>query len=73
MTRLRTAIRSIVIWWQNRRARKAMHRAIPALRELDRQEAAYRASHRRGAARIVKAKRDAVLAALSRPVQSGGR
>lgn len=70
MTRL---IRSIVLWWQNRRSRSAMHRAIPKLRELDRQEAECRRQHKRGAARIVKAKRAAVLAALSRPVQSGGR
>ncbi len=73
MTHAARLIRSIVIWWQNRRARKAMHRAIPALRELQHKAAECRRHHRKGAAKYERQMRAAVLAALSRPVQSGGR
>ena len=51
MTHAARLIRSIVIWWQNRRARKAMHRAIPALRELQHKAAECRRHHRKGAAK----------------------
>lgn len=65
MTHAARLIRSIVIWWQNRRSRALMRKAIPVLRELDRQEAECRRKHKRGTARIVRAKREAVNAVLS--------
>ena len=73
MTHAARLIRSTVIWWQNRRARKAMHRAIPVLRELQHKAAECRRHHRKGVAQCEREMRRLVLKALSRPVQSGGR
>lgn len=39
--------------------------AYPVLRDLDRMQAEYRRTHKRGSARIIKAKRDAIHAALA--------
>jgi hypothetical protein len=58
-------IRSICAWWELRTARRKLYRALPVLRELDRREAEYRRSHKRGSARIAKARRDAICAALA--------
>lgn len=58
-------IRQIINAWLNWRSRKAMRRAIPVLRELDRQHAEYRRSHRRGSAAVIKAKQRAVHARLA--------
>lgn len=58
-------IRQITGWWEARRRRAQIYKAMPFMRELDRQEAEYRRSHRRGAARIVRAKRDAMTRALA--------
>lgn len=57
-------IRRVSLWWANRMAHAAMCRAIPELRQLDRLEASYRRDHRRGAAKIARAKKAAVCAAL---------
>jgi hypothetical protein len=59
-------IRRALNSWANWQARKAMHRAVPKLRELDALQATYRREHRRGSARIIKAKRDAVCASMAR-------
>lgn len=58
-------ISGISAWWQSRHRKRVLHRAIPVLRELDRQEAECRRLHRRGAKKIVKARRDAVHRALA--------
>lgn len=58
-------IRQITGWWEARRRRAQRYKAMPFLRDLDRKEAEYRRSHRRGAARIVKAKREAMTRALA--------
>jgi hypothetical protein len=58
-------IRQITGWWEARRRRAQRYKAMPFMRDLDRQEAEYRRSHRRGAARIVRAKRDAMTRALA--------
>lgn len=58
-------ILSICTWWELRTARRKLYRALPVLRELRRQEAEYRKAHRAGSARIMKAKRDALHAALA--------
>lgn len=58
-------LRHILTVWQNFRQRKAMHRAMPMLRELDRLEAEYRRDHRRGSAAIARARREAVHSALA--------
>ena len=58
-------IRQITGWWEARRRRTQRYKAMPFMRDLDRKEAEYRRSHRRGAARIVKAKRDAMTKALA--------
>lgn len=47
------------------RAHRDTRRAIPALRELDRLEATYRKQHRRGSARIIRAKREVINSALA--------
>lgn len=58
-------IRQITGWWESRCRRAQRYKAMPVMRDLDRQEAEYRRSHRRGAARIVRAKRDAMTKALA--------
>lgn len=58
-------IRDIIDWWQRRTRRRALHRAIPILRELDRQDEERRRQHRGGALRIQKARRQAVTLALA--------
>lgn len=58
-------IRRAILSWQNWRSRQRIRRAYPVLRDLDRQLAKYRRSHKRGSARIIKAKRDAIHAALA--------
>ena len=60
----RALIRHTLISWANWRSRKAIHRVVPAIRDLDRQQAIYRAQHKRGSARIIKAKRNALHAVL---------
>ena len=57
MTRL---IRKALLGWQFRRMRKQR------LRELDRRLAEYRRQHKRGSARIIKARRDVLHAAMGR-------
>ncbi len=58
---IRRTLTQWALWRQHRQAR----RAIPALLDLDRLEADYRRQHRRGSARIVRAKRDVMLNALA--------
>jgi hypothetical protein len=58
-------IRKAIASWQSWRRRKAMWRAIPQLRELDRQEALCREKHRGGALRIQKARKATVQAVLA--------
>lgn len=58
-------IRNITAWWESRRRRAQRYKAMPFMRELDRQEAEYRLSKKKGAARIVRAKRDAMTRALA--------
>jgi hypothetical protein len=68
MTLTRWLLRKWLLLTREARAevrRERLYRVIPELRDLDRQEAEYRRSHRRGAARIVRAKRDAMTKALA--------
>lgn len=58
-------IRQITGWWEARRRRAQRYKAMPVMRELDRQEAEARRAHKRGAARIIRAKRDAMHRALA--------
>lgn len=58
-------IRSITAWWESRRRRAQRYKAMPELRELDREEAEYRAAHKRGCARITRAKLDVMTKALA--------
>lgn len=58
-------IRQITGWWEARRRKAELHKAMPVMRELDRQIAEARRSHKRGAARIIRAKRDAMHRALA--------
>ncbi len=58
-------IRRAILSWQNWRQRKALHRACPILADLDRQERAYRRSHKKGAGSIAEQKRKAMTAVLS--------
>jgi hypothetical protein len=58
-------IRQITGWWEARRRRAQRYKAMPVMRELDRQIAEARRSHKRGAARIIRAKRDAMHRALA--------
>ena len=58
-------IRRAILSWQSWRSRQRIHSAYPVLRDLDRQLAEHRRSHKRGSARIIKAKRDAIHAALA--------
>lgn len=67
---LTSRIRRTVTKWLMWRAHKAIRREF--LRDLDRKEAEYRRQHKRGSARIVKAKRQIVHAALSGRRQAGG-
>ncbi|TIP70328.1 MAG: hypothetical protein E5X53_28340 [Mesorhizobium sp.] len=62
---LTSLIRRTIVQWSNWRQHRETRRAMPALRELDRLEALYRKQHRRGSAKIVRAKRDLMLAALA--------
>ena len=57
-------IRHVLTIWQNWQTRRKLNRAIPSL--ADRQLAEYRRQHRPGAARIIRAKRDALHAAMGR-------
>lgn len=57
-------IRRAIFGWQAWRSRQRLIRAYPVLSELDRQLAEYRKAHKRGSARIIKAKQEAVHAAL---------
>lgn len=63
---MNTIIRRAIIAWELWRSKRKLHRAIPALSELDRQLAEYRKSHKRGSARIIKAKQAAIHAAMGR-------
>ena len=62
---MKRLIRKAINGWIAWRGRKRLHRAIPALSELDRQQAEYRRSHKRGSARIVKARKQAICDALA--------
>lgn len=57
-------IRRTIMAWQAWRARQQLARAYPVLQDLDRQLAEYRKAHKRGSARIIRAKQAAVHAAL---------
>ena len=64
-------IRQITVWWESRqwkrdaaKRKKAMARAVPEIRELERQVAECRRAHKRGAARIARARRDALHKAM---------
>lgn len=57
-------IRRAILAWENWKSRKAIHRVLPAIRDLDRLEASYRAQHKRGSARIAKAKKNVLHASL---------
>lgn len=58
-------IRRAIMAWEAWRSKRHLHSAYPALRDLDRMQAEYRRTHKRGSARIIKAKRDAIHAALA--------
>lgn len=62
---LTSLIRRTIVQWSNWRQHRETRRAMPQLRELDRLEALYRKQHRRGSAKIVRAKRDVVNAVLA--------
>ena len=62
---LSTLIRRAIVSWEAWRQRQALLRAVPVLRELDRLEAEYRRQHRRGSAKIARAKRQAIHLALA--------
>lgn len=62
----RRYIRHVVAVWQCWQARRKLNRAIPILADLDRQLAEYRRQHKPGAARIIRAKRAAIHAAMGR-------
>ncbi|TIN80748.1 hypothetical protein [Mesorhizobium sp.] len=62
---LTSLIRRTIVQWALWRQHRETRRAMPALRELDRLEALYRRQHRRGSAKIVRAKRDVMTAALA--------
>lgn len=57
-------IRRAILSWQNWRGRKRIYRAMPIMMDLDRQLAEYRKTHKRGSARIIKAKQAKIHAAL---------
>lgn len=59
-------IRKAIWGWQCWRMRKERERVMPIMREFDRRLAEYRKQHKRGSARIVKAKRDALHSEMSR-------
>lgn len=65
-------VHSIINAWLNWRTRRAMRRAIPDLRELDRREADCRRTHRRGSAAILKAKKQAVSARIAAEIGRKG-
>ncbi len=58
-------IRRAIMAWEAWRSKCHLHSAYPVLRDLDRQLAEYRRSHKRGSARIIKAKQSAIHAALA--------
>lgn len=58
---IRRTLTQWALWRQHRQAR----RVFPKLRELDRLEATYRKQHRRGSARIIRAKREVINSALA--------
>lgn len=62
---MKRLIRKAINGWIAWRNRKRLHRAIPVLAELDRQQAECRRSHKRGAARIIKARKQAICDALA--------
>lgn len=62
---MKRLIRKAINGWIAWRNRKRLHRAIPVLAELDRQQAECRRSHKRGAARIIKARKQAICNALA--------
>lgn len=66
---LTTLARRAILAWSNWRSRRAMQKAVPSLAELNRQYEAHRRNHKRGSARIVKARINAVCAALRGPVK----
>ncbi len=57
-------IRRAILSWQNWRGRQRLYRADPIMLDLDRQLAEYRKQHKRGSARIVKAKQARLHASL---------
>ncbi|MFA7256957.1 MAG: hypothetical protein WC047_05225 [Kiritimatiellales bacterium] len=61
----RSFLRRVLNTWIAWRNAKQIRKAIPAIAELDRQEAEYRRAHKRGSARIIKARKQAVCAALA--------
>lgn len=63
---LTALLRRTLVKWGNWKSRKAMHRAVPQLREYERQLAEHRRNHRCGSARIVRAKQKAVLEAMGK-------
>lgn len=62
---LSALIRRALTQWALYRQHKQARRVFPKLRELDRLEATYRKQHRRGSARIIRAKRDVINSALA--------
>lgn len=62
---MKRLIRKAINGWIAWRNRKRLHRAIHVLAELDRQQAECRRSHKRGAARIIKARKQAICDALA--------
>lgn len=61
MTRL---IRKALWGWEAWRRRRQMQRVLPVMRELDQRLAQYRKQHKRGSARIVRERRDALHRAM---------
>jgi hypothetical protein len=62
---IRRWLRPFLAW----QSRQRLYRAYPVLRELDRKQAEYRRSHKRGSARINKARIKAMTAALAKGVR----
>lgn len=62
---MKRLIRRTIQQWLSWRARKAMNKAYPQLAKLQRDLAEHRKHHRRGSAKIVKAKMAVVNAALA--------
>lgn len=62
---LTARIRKVINRWTLWRIKRAMVRACPDLRDLDRRQAEYRHGHKRGSAALHKAKQEVTHRALA--------